>query len=392
MERIATTPFGARPVTSGHLAWVEEFGEGVDASERHDKWALFDALREGRGAFGVSDRDLTVLCALLSFHPGRELGEGPLVVFPSNRALGERAHGMAESTLRRHLAALVQAGLVLRHDSPNGKRYAARDWDGQIVRAFGFDLTPLVARSGEIQRAAEIAREAALELKLLRDEVSVRLRDAEKLAAYGFETGEPGAWPEMIERAARLRRVYRRRIGSAELRALLAETETLLAEIQAALMTGEPDETEKSSGNAVVSERHYQNSNPDSLEPESCKEERKERVPRTDQTAIPFGLVQRACHEISLYGPDGLSDWAELERRADVVRGMLGVSPDAWYAAQQAMGSREAAIVMACILERAAEIRSAGGYLRALTDKAGQGAFSPLPMVLALLNRHEKAA
>ena len=40
----------------------------------------------------MSDRDLTVLNALLSFHPDTDLAEGEnLVVFPSNRALAERA-------------------------------------------------------------------------------------------------------------------------------------------------------------------------------------------------------------------------------------------------------------------------------------------------------------
>ena len=60
---------------------------------------------------------LAVLSALLSFHRGKELADDDaLIVFPSNAALSERAHGMAESTLRRHLAALVRAGLILRRD------------------------------------------------------------------------------------------------------------------------------------------------------------------------------------------------------------------------------------------------------------------------------------
>lgn len=71
-------------------------------------------MGSGRQRFSLSDRDLTVLNALLSFHKGTSLSDNAnLVVFPSNRALGERAHGMAESTLRRHLAVLVRSGLWL---------------------------------------------------------------------------------------------------------------------------------------------------------------------------------------------------------------------------------------------------------------------------------------
>jgi replication initiation protein RepC len=40
---------------------------------------------------------------------------------------------------------------------------------------------------------------------------------------------------------------------------------------------------------------------------------------------------------------------------------------------------------MACILERAGHINSAGGYLRNLTDKARRGEFSLGPVLMALL-------
>ena len=49
------------------------------------------------------------------------------------------------------------------------------------------------------------------------------------------------------------------------------------------------------------------------------------------------------------------------------------------------MGQETAAIVIACILQRAQHINSAGGYLRALTDKARAGQFSVGPMLMAAL-------
>ncbi|MEL7175419.1 MAG: plasmid replication protein RepC, partial [Pseudomonadota bacterium] len=160
MQRLTTTPFG-RTVSAAVLETLERVEAGAPVSHI-DKWEVFRQLCTARVALGVTDRDLTVLNALLSFHPGKVLGDNaPLIVFPSNRALAERAHGMAESTLRRHLAALVQAGLVLRHDSPNGKRFARRGAGGEVVRAFGFDLQPLLTRADEIAQAARAAEEAA---------------------------------------------------------------------------------------------------------------------------------------------------------------------------------------------------------------------------------------
>ena len=62
---------------------------------------------------------------------------------------------MSASTLRRQLAALVDAGLIVRRDSPNGKRYARKGRGGEIKLAFGFDLAPLVVRAEEFEGMAQ---------------------------------------------------------------------------------------------------------------------------------------------------------------------------------------------------------------------------------------------
>src|SRR6218665_1620887 len=124
MEVITTTPFGRRSMTLGMLATQLDAGT-IDPDKVIDKWKIFRALCEARAVLDIGDRALAVLSALLSFHPETLLSEEQgLVVFPSNAQLSIRAHGMAPATLRRHLADLVRAGLVIRRDSPNGKRYA----------------------------------------------------------------------------------------------------------------------------------------------------------------------------------------------------------------------------------------------------------------------------
>ena len=49
------------------------------------------------------------------------------------------------------------------------------------------------------------------------------------------------------------------------------------------------------------------------------------------------------------------------------------------------MGEQHAAITLAAIYQRAAQINNAGGYLRSLTDRAKEDKFSTWPMVMALL-------
>ncbi|MGR3382713.1 replication initiation protein RepC, partial [Roseovarius indicus] len=69
----------------------------------------------------------------------------------------------------------------------------------------------------------------------------------------------------------------------------------------------------------------------------------------------------------------------------------MGISASAWEEAQRFMGPEQASIVVAAMLERFADIRSPGGYLRALTAKAAAGEFSCGPMVMALIGRRSAA-
>ncbi len=115
LGQISLSPFGSRALSAGVLkinALVRDCAPGTPAQ----KWKVFRDISAARTSLGVPDRALIVLNALLSFHPDAVLtaGSADLVVFPSNRHLSLRSHGMAASTLRRHLAALVDHGLILR--------------------------------------------------------------------------------------------------------------------------------------------------------------------------------------------------------------------------------------------------------------------------------------
>ena len=391
MEHISTTPFGRRPVSAGQLA-AQQMLEAPIPDTVPDKWTIIKELTAARLAFGVTDRDLAVLHALVSFHPHDSLADGEgTIVFPSNAALSERAHGMAESTLRRHLAALVNAQLIIRHDSPNGKRYAARGVDGGIDRAFGFDLRPLLVRLPEIGQAAREARAAALRLKRLREAVVLRLRDAAKLIAFGKEEAE-GNWDQVEDRLKLVQRSLRRKLYADELNELNLIADQLLTDVNVILSHNKSDNM---SGNDNVNERHLQYSNlkHSDSEPSLEKEWAAEVEPSPQaKPKLPLYLVVKACPDLNDYIPTGIHSWPELVTAANFIRPMLGISDDAWRRAEAAMGSEAAAITVVGILQRASEIRSPGGYLRALTSKAESGAFSPGPMIMALLATENQRA
>lgn len=358
-----------------------------------DKWKLFRALCEAKPRFGISERALSVLNALLSFYPDGMLSEeNGLVVFPSNAQLSLRAHGMAEATLRRHIAALVDAGLIIRNDSPNGKRYARKDGNGAIDKAFGFSLAPLLSRSVEIfQLAAEVQAER-LHLRRLRERLTLCSRDIGKLIEVALEEGTSGNWDAIQLHQRSLTAGAPRSATSETVATVLDEMEMLREEVVNLLEAHM--KKSNTSGNADHTERHIQNSNTDSiteLEPSSRKEqgekpsETSKRV-KEPIKAFPLGMVLAACPEISMYGPGGtIASWRDLMSAAVVVRSMLGVSPSAYEKACEVLGPENASAAMACILERGGQINSAGGYLRDLTRRAERGEFSMGPMIMALM-------
>ncbi|MGO7731433.1 plasmid replication protein RepC [Rhizobium johnstonii] len=394
-----STPFGRRSMTLGMLA-SQESASKVDPDASVDKWKIFRALCEAKDMVGVSDRALAVLNALLTFYPKNEIAEANgFVVFPSNEQLSLRTHGMAGTTLRRNLAMLVEAGLIIRRDSPNGKRFARRNGEGGLGEAFGFSLAPLLVRAREIEAQAAQVMAAKLEWKRLRERLTLCRRDITKLIEIALEEEVAGEWIEMQKHFNLLSASLPRRPSAAEMESLLADLEAFRELIVKTLES--KSKTEKSDANDIQNGRHIHNSNPQpiselepSFEPkQGAKPEEEPRHWREPPKSFPLAMVLQACPEIIAYGPGGgIGSWRDLMAAAVIVRSTLGVSPSAYQLACDVMGPENAATVIACILERGGHINSAGGYLRDLTRRAERGEFSLGPMLMALMRANGPTA
>ncbi|WP_269932840.1 plasmid replication protein RepC [Aminobacter sp. HY435] len=390
IEHISTTPFGRRSLTRAMVA-AQLAADNCVPGASANKWQVFRAVCEAKLFLGASDRALAVLNALLSFHPDTDLVEGEgLVVFPSNIQLALRAHGMAPATLRRHLAVLVECGLVVRRDSPNGKRYARKGGDGEVEQAFGFDLTPLLARAAEFERMAESVRAERRQLQLVRERITILRRDIAKMISFGLEEGIAADWQRLHLEYREVVAQIPRTASRLELEPIAAQLASLAEEVRKTLENHV--KTENPSANESHFERHIQNSNPDHLEVEpGLGEDQGASVVQKLETrspppvGYPLGMVLRACPDIADYARNGISGWGDLLETANLVRGALGVSPDAWNQACEAMGAVDAAIMVAAMLQKGEAISSPGGYLRSLTAKARAGEFSVGPVLMALL-------
>jgi replication initiation protein RepC len=399
-----TTPFGRRPLTLAHVATRMAASARLPEKAVH-KWKIFRAICTARPQLGVSERALSVLNALLTFHPETTLtGEDELVVFPSNEQLSLRAHGMPASTLRRHLAVLVDAGLIARRDSPNGKRYARKNRAGAIELAFGFDLSPLVVRSDEIENLAKEVEAEARALKLARERITLCRRDIAKMIATGIEEGVvmggagqgPASWQEIHATFRALVEEIPRTATREQLEPMADFLSAFADDVLKLLETH--IKTENPSGNESQTERHIQNSNPEppiEVEPSlregrAKRAEPNSRIPAATERTYPLGMVLSACPDIVDYAKGGIANWRDFLATAAVVRPMLGISPSAWEEARTVMGEAEAAVVVACLLQRSSTIQSAGGYLRELTRKAGEGEFSLGPVLMAQINARNR--
>ncbi|MBN7787652.1 replication initiation protein RepC [Ponticoccus gilvus] len=403
MEYTPISPF-MRPISHAHLRVIER-PEASVPGRPVNKWELLRELSKAQAAFGVSERDLTVLQGLLSFFPNDALGgNAEMVVFPSNKAICERLNGMPCSTMRRHLARLVDAGLLQRRDSPNGKRYVRKHGEERV--AFGFDLSPLYCQSEEIARAAEAVREAEERVRRLREVVSLMRRDLAALAEFGDEM-QPGLgiWDQLRDKAILTARALRRKLSIEDLVAYRADLEALLDQARNII---DGSGTEEMNTNDARSERHHHNSNKESIDLEPALEksgaaagvpdvDRDEPVADVDEQdtrhlpKIPLHLVIAACPSLKTFYQGEIRHWHQLFDAACHVRPAMGISASAWEEAQRFMGPEQASIVVSAMLERFEDIRSPGGYLRALTAKAAAGEFSCGPMVMALIGRRSAA-
>ncbi|CUX71695.1 MULTISPECIES: plasmid replication protein RepC [Agrobacterium] len=391
---ISTTPFGRRPMTLGHLA-SQMAARAVASDVIANKWQVFQHIRESRELIGATDRSLSILNALLTFHPEITLtGGAELVVWPSNEQLMARANGMPATTLRRHLAVLVDCGLIIRRDSPNGKRFARKGRGGEIKQAYGFDLSPIVARSEEFRDLAQEVQVEKTAFRVAKERLTLLRRDIVKMIDAGIDESVPGNW-------GRFSQTYQGIIGRLPRSASRQITESIALELEE-LCTEIRDVLELFTKSVILNAneshfgRHIQNSKPDSkFESEYGTRKEKEAggsVAETKngrsspQRELPLGIVLDACPEMQELAQGGtIRHWRDLLATAELARSMLGISPSAWQEARETMGEQHAAITLASIYQRAAQINNAGGYLRSLTERAKDGKFSTWPMVMALL-------
>lgn len=379
-----TVPIGGRRLRHAALAARKfELDEGRGVSRKE----LAVAARDAEKAFDLRPALRLVLGELVGCYGEQELA-GRLMVWPSNEFLTSRT-GLSERAIRHAIRDLVDLKLLTPKDSANGKRFAIRDRDGQIVDAFGFDLTPLHARRAEFAGEVLRRKHAAEARSRQFDELTIARRATEE-ALYALEVHFPAIDRSNLETdLERLRSAIPRRSSALPIEELVRMFTSLRERVEQAFYEA---------GNAGNSCRHYETNNEFSSETCDKAFQGKAEPPVTEtdgQHRVPLALVLEACPALADFG-QSVRNEAELVAAARFLRPTLGAHEDAWREAQEKLGLVRASIALVFVLQIHTDdaasgrnhIKNPGGYFRALVRMIDEGRFSLAAELGALRRRH----
>ncbi|MFC4173632.1 plasmid replication protein RepC [Microvirga sp. GCM10011540] len=310
-----------------------------------------------------------------------------LLVWPSNDYLISRT-GLTERAIRRILRQLIELQLILPKDSPNGKRYAVRDLAGDIVDAFGFDLTPVYARRGDWIVALAEQKQLRELRKRAFDEITIARRAAEEaLSALSHH------FPD-VDRAA-LETRLKELLNRTPARSTASPPPNLLEEWQ--LLRNAAEETFYKAGNAGLRVPHKETNNGSSSE--TCNKgfpRKAEAVLPKEQTPehLSPALIVEACPTINDYGKP-IRDVADIVSAGRYLRASLGAHESAWREAIEEIGALPAAITVLYVLQLyednlssgQEQIKNPGGYFRALVRMVKSGKINLEVELLAMRRR-----
>lgn len=385
------------------------------------------ATKKVAAAIGLKAPDLLLLDTFAAFTKPQDWEQGRRpIVWASNNFLIEQT-GFSLSALRRHVRRLAELGLIWIKDSPNGKRYGHRDEDGVIIEAYGFDLAPLAARTVEFEALYARIKEEREFCASLRNVITVTRRIIRAKIEKALESGLRGPWHQLEEEfTLLLQGLPKRTTTPSKLLDIVDWFKAFKERVEQAFEAAfdwpvESDEKNNNQGAEVSSNvvsfdikmtptgftdgTHILTTNqPDPVlsnrfEKKHAASSEHESSPTDDvdssqdidlninwsthtnkrgsEVDIPM-LMVTCPHfaELARQLEGGyIRDWNDLHRAAGKIRGMAGISEDAWNVAQKALSPAIAAAAIALIFDKHTngEVQSPGGYLRGMVLKAKEG-------------------
>lgn len=367
---------GVRRLTHGAIAAAQQ---SLDTYRTVSRKELSAAGREAAKALHLRPSVRLVLSELCAVWGEQEWER--LVVWPSNDHLVSRT-GLSERAVRYAIRDLVALEVVAPKDSANGKRYAVRAPGGAIVEAYGFDLTPIVARRGEwVERIA--AQKAEVERRRRSfDAMTVARRSvAEALSALAAHFPEVSIEDLVAAEGALAKDTPRRGKGDPDV--VLEAWMELRGLVESRFY----------SASAGKECRHSENNNGSPTEP--CSKGSPGRAEPVRQTELPPALVAEGCPAVATYEPRPILNEVDLVATAIRMRPVIGAHESAWKEACESLGAVRAALLVVIVLQLhdddvssgQGRIKNPGGYFRKLVRLAVENRYSPEAEIMAMRRR-----
>lgn len=330
---------------------------------------LGQAARDAQKALNLRPSSRFVLQELTACWGEQQL-KGRILVWPSNERLVEKT-GLSERSVRGALRSLIQDKLITPKDSANGKRFAIKDKTGQVMDAFGFDLTPLYVRQDEFAAAIDAQEREKEDRKRAFDDLTIMRRATAEiiraLSERDISAAGPlqGAFDDLAYKTPRR--------GSKQ------PIDQILGQWSALKELAENKYLE--SGNGGKNCRHIETNNES---PDSCNKAFEEGCRANPSDPVPtLALVAEATPMLKDFDIT-IRTWQDAYAAARDFRSSIGAHKSAWSEAVEALGLETASAAVLYVaqlidndaMSGANRIKNPGGYFRALIRMMAERRFN----------------
>lgn len=398
---------GVRRVTPASLAAQRASREY--AGDRKLVIKRVEALQVAKraaAALGLKAAKIAMIDKLFGYSPAADWNskDANPIVWPSNQILAQQL-GLSISTARHHLRGLAAAGLIAHASHPTFQRRGIRDAQGNIVEAFGIDLSPIIMRYDELlEIALAYERDGRERRSLCYHRTQIR-REIEAVLAAAQRDGLVGNWQGFHAWLDRLRETVPGDLK--QFRGLIEALTSLRDEVEDAYRgasqpsnldtavsisrqvqtTADLPSVERSrTPSSTATVRHITGAQPGPTSFASGKrraevgsaarsDQRSELNPADDIGNVSLELVQCACPALRKHVPEVFETWMALRASGRRLCVAAAINTQVWSEAESYLGPDAAIAALAVTMQRAedGQVANPGAYLRTLIQRGRKG-------------------
>ena len=333
-----------------------------------DRFSLIEVVRKASTTLGLKAPIIATLDALLSCLPPKRNHN---FVFASNATIAFKRNGISDRTIRRHITQLANAGLLVRSDSPNRKRFSKSDLSTGNVLRFGFDLSPIFKNYDQICAMAEDCAKQASHISFLRTKVRCAIARTMELDGSSID-------------AENALRALRRKLTAEELYSILDDLVSV-EENEGMDCGAEMSIEVEMSATDGQNVRHHHNSKKELIDSDVAE---KTEGPHLQHHQISIGSLVGACQEAASYLQRPAESLSDVIGHARTLAPMMGIDSSTYRAAEDRLGELRTAVTIWGLLQMQGKIRQLGAYFRAITTGKRSAAFDPWAMINTLVKQN----